>query len=92
MLRGRPLAPDVLLAGGEGEHVAAAALRSSTVSPTQAARHLAHVLAARGEEAQVRAAEAHGHAEALRLAADDVRAARRPGGRKSASERASLDR
>ena len=38
-----------------------------------AARHLALVLVARGHERRVRAAVAHRHAEALRVADDDVR-------------------
>src|SRR4030095_11952796 len=43
--------------------------------PAEAARHLAHRLFARREKAERRSAEARRHAEALRLAAHDVRAA-----------------
>ena len=59
----RLLAADVLLAGGEREHEAAAAFRIDGLAG-EAARHLAHELIARGEEADVGAAEDQAVADA----------------------------
>ena len=73
-VRGRPLAADVLLPGGEREHEAAPAAGVLGRSH-ETAGHLAHVAHAGAQESEVRAAEAHRHAEALGLAAGDVGAA-----------------
>src|SRR2546423_7756101 len=74
-VRGSLLAPYVLLARGEREDEAAAAL-SVVCDAGEPARHLARVLLARGEQPDVRAAEGDGHAERLPLRDDDVGAAR----------------
>ena len=70
-VRGRALAPDVLLARLQREAVGRRALRvdaDADEAPGQAAL----VLVAAGEVGGVRAAAAHRHAEALRRAAGDV--------------------
>src|SRR5256714_11300312 len=74
-VRGGLLVPYVLLARGEREDEAAAAL-AVICDAGEAARHLARVLLARGEQPDVRAAEGDGHAEGLPLGDDDVSAAR----------------
>src|SRR5207247_667821 len=61
---GGTLAANVLLARGEGQHVAAAAVRVDRLAD-QTARHAAHEALARGEEPDARAAVAHGEPEAL---------------------------
>ncbi len=68
---GRLLAADVLLAGGEGEDVAALAVGVHGLAD-QAARHLAHELFLACDDTAVRPAVADGDAEGLRLQRDDV--------------------
>ena len=70
-VRGRPLAPDVLLARREREHEAAPSLAVHGLSD-QAAGQVADEGHAGRHEAEVRTAEADGDAEALGLAAHDV--------------------
>src|SRR5271157_452845 len=65
------LAPDVLLAGGEGQHKAAPALGVNGLAH-QAARHLPKELFPGGQKSHVRTAESHWHSKRLRLAAHDV--------------------
>src|SRR5438270_929652 len=74
-VRGGLLASYVLLARGEREDEAASALPVISY-PCEAARHLARVLLASGEQPDVWAAEGDGHAERLPLGDDDVSAAR----------------
>ena len=75
-VRGRLLAADVLLAGGEREHESALAVAVAGFAD-QAAGHLANELVARGDHAAVRAAVSQRHAERLRFHADDVGFGRR---------------
>ena len=71
----RLLAPNVLLARLQRQHEAAAALRVVRRAD-DAAGHFAHVLLARGHEAEVGPAERERQAEALALARHHVRAHR----------------
>ena len=75
-VRGRLLAADVLLAGGERQHESALAVAVARLAD-QAAGNLAHELLARRHHAAVRSAESERHAERLRLHADDVGLRRR---------------
>ena len=68
---GRLLAADVLLAGRERQHEAAPALGVDGLA-AQPARHLAHELLARREQADIGAAEVQRVADRLALADDDV--------------------
>ena len=70
-VRGRALAPDVLLARLQREAIRRRALRVDA-DADEAAGQAALVLVAAGEVGGVRAAAAHRHAEALRRAAGDV--------------------
>ena len=72
---GRLVAADVLLAGRQRQHEAAAAFGVDGLA-AEAARHLADELLARGEEADVRSAEGERVADRLAFADDDVRALR----------------
>ena len=75
----RPLAPDMLLARHQGEHVAASPVGVDGLA-AQPPRHLAHVAHAGGEQAEVRTAEAHRIAQRLAFGGHDVgpHGARRP--------------
>ncbi len=70
-VRGRLLAADVLLARLQRHAVGGVAVRVDRHADDAAGR-LAHVLLERGEERGVRTAVAQRHAEALRVAEDDV--------------------
>ncbi len=74
-VRGRLLAADVLLARLQREHEAATAVDVDGL-PGDPARHPAHVLGARREEAERGAAEVESVAERLALADADVDAER----------------
>ena len=87
---GRFLAADVLLARAQGHHVSASPVLIHRLAD-DAPGDLAHVLAARGEEAQVRPAEAERDAQRLPLAHDDVRAQRARRLEQAQSERVSHD-
>ena len=73
MLRGRLLAPDMLLAGREGQHEAALAFRVHRLAG-QPPRHLPDELLLAGEQADIGPAEIEPDADRLALADDDVRA------------------
>ncbi len=83
-VRGRLLAPDVLLASLEGQDVSLAALGVPR-RPDQAAGHLAHRGHLRRHEPDVRPPEADRDAERLPLGGDDVGPIA-PGAARSASE------
>src|SRR5579864_5777286 len=76
---GRFLAPDMLLPGREGQYEAALSFRIDGLAG-EPARHLADMLLAAGEQADVRSSELETHSNTLSLADDDIRShfARRP--------------
>src|ERR1700733_5123947 len=75
-IRGRLLAPNMLLASGEREHEAALAVFVSRL-PGESAGHLADEFIFRGEDAAIRAAKANWNSERLRLHGDNVTGPRR---------------
>src|SRR5579864_6298558 len=70
-IRGGFLTPDMLLAGGQSEHESSLALLVDRL-PDKAARHLTHILLARGDYSAVRAPEPERHTERLRFHRDDI--------------------
>ena len=65
------LAADVLLTGGQGEHISALAAVIDSLA-YQAPRHLAHVLFAGGKDAQVGSTKRERDAQRLTFASDDI--------------------
>ena len=70
-VRGRLLAADMLLAGGQGQHEAALAFGVDGLAG-EPARHLADELLLAGEQADIGPAEIQADADRLALADDDV--------------------
>ena len=85
------LAADVLLAGGQGQHVGALAAVIDRLAH-QAAGHLAHIFFAGGKDTQVGTAKGQRDAQRLAFAGDDIGAKLAGGFEQAQGDRVDRDR